>query len=62
MQVPHVHEPVAFAGGFIPAASQLKADLAPKMNENTGREDGSAAKAVLRSLSCFDVEESVVEK
>jgi len=59
MQVPHVHEPVAFAGGFIPAASQLKADLTPKMNENTGREDGSAAKAVRRSLSCFD-EESVV--
>lgn len=60
MQVPHVHKLVAFAGGFIPAASQLKApgaDFAPnpRMNENTGREDGSAAQAVLRSLSCFDV-------
>ena len=55
MQVPHVHEPVAFAGGFIPAASQLKADLTSKTNENTGRVGGSAADAVLRSLSCFDV-------
>jgi len=60
MQVLHVHEPVTFAGAFIPAASQLKApgaaDFAPtKMNENTGREDGPAAEAALRSLSCFDV-------
>lgn len=54
MQVSQVHEPVAFAGGFIPAASQLKADLAPKMNVNTGREDGDAAEAMLRSLSCFN--------
>jgi hypothetical protein len=59
MQVPHVHEPAAFAGIFIPAASQSKAtgaaDLAPKVNENTKREDGSAATAALRSLSCFNV-------
>jgi len=59
MQVPHVHEPAAFAGGFIPAASQSKAtgaaDLAPKVKENTRREDGSAAAAALRSFSYFDV-------
>jgi len=58
IQVPHVHELAAFAGGLIPAASQLKApvvDFAPKVKENTGREDGSANEAVLRSLSCFDV-------
>ena len=59
MQVPHVHELVAFTGGFIPAAFQLKvsgaADLVPEVNENTGREDGSVAAAALRSLPCFDV-------
>lgn len=60
MQVPHVHEPAAFAGIFIPAASQSKAtgaaaDLAPKVNGNTKRKDGSAAAAALRSLSCFNV-------
>jgi len=54
IQVPHVHEPMAFAGGFIPAASQLKAH-GPKVNENMRREDGSAVAASLRSLSCFDV-------
>jgi hypothetical protein len=57
MQVPHVHEPEAFAGGFIPAASQSKEPgaVVPKVNENTRREEGSAAAASLRSFSCFDV-------
>lgn len=58
IHVPQVHEPVAFAGGFIPAASQLKTvgavEVVPKVKENTRREDGSAVAASLRSLSCFD--------
>jgi len=56
MQVPHVQEPAALAGRFIPAPSQLKpteAGFAPKVNANVGREDGSAVKAVLRSLACL---------
>ena len=54
MHRPHVHEPIAFIGGFIPAASQLKpveAGFAPKMNANVGREDESATKATLRSFA-----------
>ena len=55
-QRPHVHEPMAFVGGFIPAAFQLKpaeAGFAPKMNPNVGREDDSATKATPRSLTWF---------
>jgi hypothetical protein len=56
MQTPQVHEPAAFTGGFVPAASQLKpteAGLAPNVNVNVGREDDSAAKAAPRSLASF---------
>lgn len=54
MQTPHDHEPTAFVGGFIPAASQLKpveAGFAPKVNANVGREYESVTKASLRSLA-----------
>lgn len=56
MHTPQVHEPAAFTGGFVPAASQLKpteAGLAPNVNVNVGREDDSAAKAAPRSLTSF---------
>jgi len=56
MQVPHVQEPAALVGRFIPAPSQLKpteAGFAPKVNANVGREDVSAVKAALRSLACL---------
>jgi len=57
MQVPHTQEPAAVAGGFIPAASQLKptgADFAPGVNVNAGREEGPATEAALRSLACLE--------
>jgi hypothetical protein len=58
MQTLHVHDPVAFIGCFIPAASQLKpvgagADFAPNVNANIGREDKSATEAAPRSLAWF---------
>jgi len=56
IQVPHTQEPVAFAGGFSPAASQLKpteAGFAPGANVNAGREEGPATEAALRSLTCL---------
>jgi hypothetical protein len=54
MHTPHVQDPAATAGRFIPAALQSKpteAGFAPKENANVGREDGFAAKAALRSLA-----------
>ena len=54
MQTPHVHEPTASIGGFIPAASQLKpveADFAPNVKANVGSEYESATEATLRSLA-----------
>jgi hypothetical protein len=56
IQVPHVHEPVAFTGGLTPAASQSKpteAGFAPTANANVGRDDGSTAEAAVRSLACL---------
>jgi len=56
IQTPHVQEPMAFVGGFIPAASQLnpaEVGFAPKMNVNVGREYESATKATPRSLALF---------
>jgi hypothetical protein len=57
-QPPHIHDPGAFTGCFIPAASQLKlvgagADLAPKVNANVGRDVESASEAAPRSLAWF---------
>ena len=57
MQVPHTQEPAAAAGGFTPAASQLKpteADFAPGVNVNAGREEGPATEAAPRSLACLE--------
>jgi len=57
IQVRHTQEPVAFAGGFSPAASQLKpteAGFAPEANVNAGREEGPATEAALRSLACLN--------
>jgi hypothetical protein len=57
IQVSHTQEPVACAGGFSPAASQLKpteAGFAPGANVNAGREEGPATEAALRSLACLN--------
>ena len=56
IQVSHFQEPVAFTGGLIPAASQLKpteAGFAPTVNTNVGRDDRSTAEAAVRSLACL---------
>jgi len=67
MQTLHDHVPGAFVGILSPAAAQLKlpvgaaglgglgteAGFVPNVNVNVGREDDTAAKAVLRSLASF---------
>ena len=58
IQAPHFHDPAAFTGGFIDAASQLKpvdAGFAPRVNANVGSEDESEIKATSRSLAWFTV-------